>query len=436
MRMTMLFLALSPFVPFGCSSPGSNGTGQDTRADTGPDAAAEAVPQDALSDSAPDTAPDALQLDTPRVDTAPDLVPDTAAVDTGIACRSGDCGVEIPGLAAEPFVAAEALFHQEADWLGGDVASSVALGNGRVAWLFGDSFIATSDKHVRSESVMVRNSVAVQTGLDPTTATMAFAWDKSQGEKLPRSFFAEDGDFWFWPGTGVLVQDRLLVFVSRIKGVEGGLGFAGVEWDARLVSNPQDPPGDWQVTDVDAPANDKSVYWGGGGVFVDEVHVVAFGFQEPSHDLYIARWLTAAAREGDLSGIEWWCGTEWGTACPPAVVLEDIATEFSVHQDAVFGCWMMLYQEFFGATSTVVRWAPHYTGPWSGAKVEYNPPEQSWPNAFQYAGKAHPELAGGDILATYAVNSFDFATLINDTTYYYPRVVRLTRECPEETAGQ
>jgi len=35
MRMTMLLLALSLATHFGCSSPGSSGTGQDTQADTG-----------------------------------------------------------------------------------------------------------------------------------------------------------------------------------------------------------------------------------------------------------------------------------------------------------------------------------------------------------------------------------------------------------------
>src|SRR5438105_15219120 len=87
---------------------------------------------------------------------------------------------------------ADALFHQDPRWLGADAAYSIDLGGGRVAWWFGDSFIATSDAHTRTESKMVRNSVAVETGLDPTTATLAFAWGDSGGG--PASFVPERGD--------------------------------------------------------------------------------------------------------------------------------------------------------------------------------------------------------------------------------------------------
>src|SRR4051794_33801283 len=72
--------------------------------------------------------------------------------------------------------AADALFHQDPRWLGGDGAYSIDLGDDRTLWLFGDSFIATSPALTRRESTLVRNSVAVMTGRDPHTATMEFAW--------------------------------------------------------------------------------------------------------------------------------------------------------------------------------------------------------------------------------------------------------------------
>ena len=65
---------------------------------------------------------------------------------------------------------ADALFHQDPRWLGGDAAYSIDLGDDRTLWLFGDSFIATSPALTRRESTLVRNSVAVMTGRDPLTA--------------------------------------------------------------------------------------------------------------------------------------------------------------------------------------------------------------------------------------------------------------------------
>ena len=46
--------------------------------------------------------------------------------------------------------------------------------------------------------------------------------------------------------------------------------------------------------------------------------------------------------------------------------------------------------------------------------------------AFVYAGKAHPELTGAPLVATYASNAFDFATVVADMSLYYPRFVRLS----------
>jgi hypothetical protein len=44
-----------------------------------------------------------------------------------------------------------------------------------------------------------------------------------------------------------------------------------------------------------------------------------------------------------------------------------------------------------------------------------------------YAGKAHPELTGADLILTYATNTFKFEEYFTDSLIYYPRFVRLTR---------
>src|SRR4051812_1029480 len=91
------------------------------------------------------------------------------------------CGPSCPGSAtpakALQWPEADALFHRDAKWLGADAASSIVLGPNRTLWLFGDTFVATSPANKRSESKMVRTTIAIQTGTDPTTATMAFAWN-------------------------------------------------------------------------------------------------------------------------------------------------------------------------------------------------------------------------------------------------------------------
>ena len=95
---------------------------------------------------------------------------------------------------------------------------------------------------MRGESRLIRNSVAIQTGLDPSTASVDFSW-REAGE--PTSFFPEQDDLWFWPGDGERVGAGLLIFLMAIRASDGGLGFdvgidasaltgAAAENDARI----------------------------------------------------------------------------------------------------------------------------------------------------------------------------------------------------------
>ena len=77
-----------------------------------------------------------------------------------------------------------------------------------------------------------------------------------------------------------------------------------------------------------------------------------------------------------------------------------------------------------------MRTAPAPDGPWSGTRDVFTPPESRGADPFVYAGKAHPELvAGGDLIITYATNSFDFGDLFTPDgmrDLYWPRFVRVT----------
>jgi hypothetical protein len=44
-----------------------------------------------------------------------------------------------------------------------------------------------------------------------------------------------------------------------------------------------------------------------------------------------------------------------------------------------------------------------------------------------YSAKAHPELAGADLVLTYSTNTFQFSEHLTDSLIYYPRFLRLTR---------
>jgi hypothetical protein len=323
---------------------------------------------------------------------------------------------------------ADALFHREPRWLGGDAAYSVPLGGDRVLWLFGDSFVATSDALERSESRLVRNSIAIQEGLDPSTASITFHW--REDATMPSSFFAEDGERWLWPLHGAVVDGTLVVFMTILRPTPG-VGF-GFEADGSRVAVIEDTSGDplgWPITISEPPDLPEGLV-PGGAVIVEDAHVVTLAVREPGdHAGFLVRWPRTVIGSGDLGGAEWWQDGAWIDATAldgePTRVLDDASPESSLHFDADLDRWIHVRSEGFGATTIAVATAPEITGPWSGHARVFRPEESDRAMPFVYAGKGHPELEGADLVVTYASNSFDFAELVRDDTLYYPRFVRL-----------
>ncbi len=373
---------------------------------------------------------------------------DPSASDAPDPVHGGTDTAPPPTFRADAWPEADALFEGDPRWIGGDAAYSVDLGNDRVLWLFGDSFIATGANRLRSESAMVRNSIAIQTGRDPSTATAAFHWREPNSPAAPEAYFSEplSMETWLWPLGGAPVGNGVLLFFTRVTPTSTGLGFDGVDWQARWVENPDDDPDLWRISTPEAPANPWRIFLG-TAVIVHDGHLIAYGMQEPSHDLFVMRWTLAAAEEGRLHTGQWWCGangdansdangdddsdangdddSNWRVDCEPAQLLPSVAAELSVHRNPGTGWWLLTESVGFGQSELNVRLATDPLGPWFPPQVVFRPPEWDWPNSLMYAGKAHPELTGADAVLTYMVNSFDFSTLVSDQRYYYPRFVKL-----------
>ncbi len=346
------------------------------------------------------------------------------------------CSGETLPVEAASFVDADALFHQEPRWIGGDGAFSIPLDDERTLWLFGDTFIATSEALTREESRMVRNTVAIQTGRDPSSATFeAFFAEAEDG--TPASFFAEDGDRWFWPNHGALLPSGpLVLFLGRQRASDDDLGFAGDGYVIVLVDNWQDPPDQWQLRSFDGagPAADPHAAVGVAVIATDD-HLLAYtSAAGNAHRGWLARFdhqdlMDGRAEPAWLSGGAFIPAAELGQATPDAVI-DDIGPEFSVHFDGRWGRYVHVASVGFGATTIAMRTATEPTGPFSDPIDVFTPPESdSEEEPFVYAAKAHPHLSGpssDDLLVTYATNSFDFDELVRRDDLYFPRFVRVT----------
>lgn len=338
-----------------------------------------------------------------------------------------------PCFEARPWPEADRLFRRDPHWVGADGAGSVPLGEGRTCWLFGDTWIDTTGRHERRGARMIRNSVAIQEGSDPSRSTVTFHWRRTPAGG-PASFFPERDGAWYWPGHGIRLNGSLVVFLNRLLPSRSGLGFAPAGWGAVLVRNPDDDPSRWRMTWLRAPQNPLGVAIGSAGVVRVGPYVHAFSSLEPvsPHPMYLVRWRADDLARGELAKLEWWGGAEAGwlpdaSRAPRQPVFLNGQTELSVHHDAARSGFLSFQTLGFGAADIAVRSAGELTGPWGGPHAFHRPPEYDREKIMIYSAKAHPQLRGADVVLTYCTNSFDFADQFADSLLYYPRFVRLSR---------
>lgn len=331
---------------------------------------------------------------------------------------------------------ADAIFRNDAAWIGSDAAYSIDLAPGgapRILWLFGDTFIAKDASRSRSNAWFIRNSAGIQTGSsDPSSpsAKVAFAWKTSGG--AASSFVPESGGHWFWPLSGIRLPSRLVLFFLEEEATgSGSFGFQSVRTHVFFIDNPDADPASWSIVDGNLPAFSFPVAFG-AAIVRDGDFVYAFGDEEPGdHSVYVARFSTSALDAGDATKPLFFSNGTWSapgavaptTIFPSSSSFDNPPTEFSVQKRAN-GSWLAIHTTGFGSTQIAARTAPAPEGPWSSPCPVFTPPEASDTGLSEYAAKGHAELTGGSLVATYATNS-NAARVASDMNVYFPRFVRV-----------
>ena len=320
-------------------------------------------------------------------------------------------------------------FTKDRVWRGADGAATVDLGNGKLLWLFSDSFICSDSTGSRKKSSIIRNSVAIQDGYDLKAAPVRFYWDKSK--KSPQSFFHLPGECWYWTGHGAMVKDKLIVFLLKEQATNLALGFESIGWDAVLISNPKDEPSKWKMKYLKGTET-FGLIAGSAAVLKDEKYLYAYGAVEPStHEVYLLRWELDAVYAGELANPRWWIDGKWverETKTPMPKPLFIGATEFSIHYDSVLKKYIQIQSFGFGAATLGIRMSDQMQGPWTEPLKFYTPDYSGIKKPFMYSAKSHPELQADGIYITYNVNSFDFAELLENPQIYFPKFVRIKIE--------
>ena len=347
-----------------------------------------------------------------------------------IGCQnSGEIHPRDAQVTVQEWPLADRLFHADPRWLGADGAHSIDLEDGRLLWLFGDSFINTKGTSHRRDAFLVRNSVALQFGYDPLNARIQFIWGGTP--ELPNAYFKRSDPSWFWPGHGVRLDDHVLLFLLEIRSAKNPLGFTVAGTQIAKLSGIDGESAQWHVVWLDTPTDWFSRPWATAYLLKLERYVYAFLVDAASdHNVHLARWPLDAARRGDLAQPQWWAGKEqgWRLASeqpnPPKALFDRGQTEFTVHYDPL-GQHFFLFQTLgFGAAQIAYRRAAHITGPWSAPTAIYRPPEYDIERVLIYGAQAHPALQGTELVLTYNSNHLDTEVLFSRTDLYYPRFLK------------
>jgi hypothetical protein len=295
-------------------------------------------------------------------------------------------------------------------WTGGDATYSIPLPDGRVLWLFGDSFMGTvKPDRSRAGSPFQRNAFVVQQGNDLTTLT---------GGATAYLEPSEAG-WWYWPGHGIAHGDTLQVVMFGFKstGSGGAWDFAYASVDVATFLLPS-----FSLLSLERKVTDPATNYG-ACLLEDGGYTYMYG----SEKVGFSKFLHVARVKGhDLNGAwEYFTGTAWTTdPNGSARVFANVSDQFSVFKDGE-QFFLLTQHHIFGGEIYLYDSDNPAIG-FSHKKTLYCTPQSHEGNLFTYNAFAHPEFSGnGELLVSYNVNSSVFADLFRNADNYRPFFVRV-----------
>jgi hypothetical protein len=355
----------------------------------------------------------------------------------------------IPGPAPTDVVSApewEAVFTRTQGWTGADGAATVALPDGRVLWLFGDTFVGPvyEGRHADG-TVMVNNTIAMSAVGSEPPRSISFYWGGWPNKPIAWAVPSQRHE-WFWPTGGGLVapgpngRDRLVLFMSRIARIDNSQSvwnFRARGSTALVIDNPEDDAEEWKpsqttLTTLPEAKGSRLIMWGCGAVCLPRTaQVLVLGIDETN--VMDKRLVMARAPTASVERFEKWefrATAGWSRQESDASAVADgLSSEVSLHRMDLNGrdCLVLVYSEALLGSGIMARTCTFPDGAWSAAAKLYDCPEPAQDRRLMaYSAKAHPELSGpSELLISYSVNSTDFADVLAHAEKYRPRFVRV-----------
>lgn len=356
------------------------------------------------------------------------------------------CTVRTPAVSAvQPAASPQSTFSNYASstssgWTGGDSTYSVKLPDGRLLWLFSDTFLGPLNPNgTRPISApFVNNSFVMQDGSNLTTITGGSAAN-------PKSIMPpESANHWFWLGGGKITTRGSANYLQVIFHEWHKFG-AGV-WD---FAHKRNVVATFSLSNLTAPISveplpsTQKIQWGSGitpSTVSGDGYTYIYGVDDAGYKkkMHIAR-----VKGGDLSSV-WefydkpsnrWVLSE-NQAAP---ILTGVSNEYSVTPwNGQFILFAQNSNEAFSAQTHAFA-ACDPAGPFLNQTLVYTMPETGpWgsyqdSDVFAYNAHIHPSLTrnGNNFTFSYNVNSMDnrvdpLGAHYRDPSIYKPRWVSFT----------
>ncbi len=347
---------------------------------------------------------------------------------------------------SEPAPQLNSRFRPRQGWIGGDGAQSVDLGNHKTLWLYSDTWVGTVKEGRRSKARIIHNSAGIQCSPEQPCDFIV----RENGEHKPVDLITpEDGRGWFWFQAGVMVHDRLYLFMSQVdrsndprRPEHMPLG----QW-LGIVENPHDDPRDWCVDQVKIPysvySRNRDLTFGAGTVISGD-HLYVYGSDDASRlhsqDRFLVVARVALDKIAEMSEWRFLRRGRWGrNHVHPTRIADYMASDLSVAHLPELNQYLMVYTDCDISNRIVARTAPTPVGPWSDIQTIHACRDTAGDSKlFCYAGKAHPTLSSnGKLVVSYLTSSVDTWQVAMDSRLYWPMFVTVgIRDArPPDSAG-
>ncbi|MBQ1024546.1 fibronectin type III domain-containing protein [Micromonospora sp. C95] len=301
-------------------------------------------------------------------------------------------------------------------WSGADRTTSVRLPDGRLLWLFSDTFLGPVDPDGSRPrtAAFINNSAVVQQGEELRETVHGGSPEEPKALVPPPA-----ADQFYWIGDAQVVGESLQVLVNRYRRTGAGpLDHALMESALATFALPALTPTGLRAL----PLGDR-VAWG-ATLLRDGGHTYIYGTEAVGE----TKFAHVARTSGDDLGAQWefWTGTGWvADAAASTRVLSGVGTAYGLQR--IDDRYVLVTHENNLALSAelVAYTAAGPTGPFEGPEYLHRAPENAEGHII-YDADLHPDLARpGKLLISYNVNNLDDAVTYADAGVYRPRFIEV-----------